>query len=406
MPLAKQIQFGDLILAFTTDFSWRWDDRGSGGSYDGSYFHPQPPSGFHALGSLAFKGYDNPDGKYSSLCVKDASGGGKAALSKPTGYDLIWKDSGSGARADGSCWRPIPPSGYVALGDVFQSGYSKPSTSDVMCVNNELVAEGLVGDQIWIDRSTGAHQDFGSWAIQVYTGFKDTTDGIFAVGTFTSRGGSGAHNKPSSSPVLWNLRLPLPTTSGRNAEKPSLGSRTSPPTTTNPVVDRIVTVPYTCIQDKSSRKPLKWIVETTPFYTVERAVSYDLVNFLDNTTGDSQSVYTEVTTGISKETSETFSINTGISVEASSGVSVLGTGGSVSVTMSVELGYSHSNTVAAFRQETDNVTLSVASGQAGAVWTEKHTLAVRRGNDRALVSRPISFDTSASSYVFSEYPKR
>ena len=406
MPIAKQVQFGDLILGFTTEFSWRWDDGGSGGSYDGSFFHPEPPSGFHALGSLGFKGYDNPDGKYASLCVKEASSGGKAALSSPAGYELIWADSGSGARADGSCWRPIPKSGYVALGDVFQRGYGKPSISDVMCVSRELVAEGLVGDRIWIDRNTGAHQDFGSWAVQVYTGFKDTTDGVFAVGTFTSRGGTDAHNKPSASPVVWNLRLPLPTTSGPNAKKPSLEGRTSPPTTTNAVVDRIVTVPYTCIQDKSSRKPLKWIVEHTPFYNVERSVSYDLVNFLDNTTESEQNVFTEVTTGISKETSDTFSISTGISVEATSGVSVHGVGGSVSVTMSVELGYSHSNTVAAFRQETDNVTLTVSPGQAGAVWTEKHTLGVRRGNDGARVSRPISFDTSASSCVFSEYPKR
>jgi len=52
------------------------------------------------------------------------------------------------------------------------------------------------------------------------------------------------------------------------------------------LVDRIVTLPCTAIQD--AEKDVQWQVTNSPFYTVERAVSYKLVVFDNNETNTEQ----------------------------------------------------------------------------------------------------------------------
>jgi vacuolar protein sorting-associated protein 13A/C len=44
----------------------------------------------------------------------------------------VWDDSGSGAFADGSIWRPVVPAGYVALGDVAVAGHDPPTGATLL----------------------------------------------------------------------------------------------------------------------------------------------------------------------------------------------------------------------------------------------------------------------------------
>jgi len=32
-------EYGDLIVTMTSDYTWRWDDRGSGADRDGGFWH-------------------------------------------------------------------------------------------------------------------------------------------------------------------------------------------------------------------------------------------------------------------------------------------------------------------------------------------------------------------------------
>lgn len=60
-------------------------------------------------------------------------------LKSPTDFTLIWEDRASGAAAYGSVWRPIPPEGYVSLGDVFVEGWDKPNRNSYVCVRKTPV---------------------------------------------------------------------------------------------------------------------------------------------------------------------------------------------------------------------------------------------------------------------------
>lgn len=399
----QEVRFGDLILRFTSTFTLRWDDAGSGADHDVSFYHPVAPAGFHALGSvgigIAAKNY-NPDGKVAALCVKAAGTiGGKAPLARPTGYEFIWDDRGSGAAKDGSCWRPLPPPGYVALGDVFVSGYNQPVIDDVMCVASELVGEGVVGDWIWTDNGSGANRDFGAWQIQASQAYRDTEDGLFAVNSFVGR---ESHDKPSSSAVAYTLRLPLPTIEGGEPVKPSLDSRTRPADRTTPVVDRIVTVPFTAVVDDD--KSFEWKVENSPFYDIERSVYYDLIIFEDNQTGREQSKKQAVTTGITRERSETFSITTGISVTYESGVEAGGFSTKVSVQLSLQLGYSSTQSVSVFKSVQDDAELITPGNHAAALWIEGNSIRLIRA-DNTPVGPSLAFDESNTAYLSSQYPR-
>ena len=400
----KEVRFGDLILAFTSQFQLRWDSSGSNNSANpAAFYHPVPPAGFHALGSWgigrALSHFD-PNGNIAMLCVKAAEDvNGKAALARPTGYDFIWNDQGTGAQMDGSCWRPLPPDGYVALGDVFVKGYGKPELDDVMCVAKELVFEGLVGEHIWTDDGYGAkHGDFGAWQIDASREFRDAEDGLFTVGTFAGR---NSHAKPSSSPVAYTLRLPLPTVSGGDAPKPTLNSRTRPAERTTPVVDRIVTVPFTAVIDPD--KTLAWQLENSPFYDVERAVYYDLVIFEDNTTNRDQTKSQSISCGVTREKSETFSIDTGIKVSYESGVTLGGFSSKVAVELSIQLGYSTTTSVSVFQSVEETAELTAPAQHAAALWLEANSIRLIR-SDNTPVGPSLSFPESNSSYLSAQFP--
>jgi hypothetical protein len=398
----KEVRFGDLILTFTSTFQLRWSDAGSGADRDVSFYHPVPPAGFHALGSVGIGRASsdfNPDGNWAVLCVKAAEDvNGKAALARPTDYDFIWNDEKSGARMDGSCWRPLPPDGYVALGDVFVEGHSKPSLDDVMCVAQELVFEGVIGEEIWTDNGSGARRDFGAWQIDVSRAFREAKDGVFAVGAFVGR---ESHDKPSSAPVAYTLCLPLPTVSGGDAPKPTLDSRTRPADKTMPVIDHIVTVPFTAVIDPD--KTLAWQVENSPFYDVERAVYYDLVIFEDNTTNRDQTKSQSVTNGVTREKSETFSINTGIKVSYESGVQAGAFSSKVAVELSIELGYSTTTNVSVFQSVQETAELTVPAQHAAALWVEANSIRLIR-SDNTPVGPALAFPESNSSYLSAQFP--
>ncbi len=54
-------------------------------------------------------------------------------------FELVWNDGGSGARQDGSFYRPIRPAGYFALGHYGQGDYAAPDGT--VAVARELSRE-------------------------------------------------------------------------------------------------------------------------------------------------------------------------------------------------------------------------------------------------------------------------
>jgi len=49
----------------------------------------------------------------------------------PAAYTRVWSGAG------GAIWRPVPPPGYVAAGDLFTTDGHEPELSDMVCLHGE-----------------------------------------------------------------------------------------------------------------------------------------------------------------------------------------------------------------------------------------------------------------------------
>lgn len=398
----QEVQFGELVLRFTSTYNLRYRDRGSNAYSNGAFWQPVPPDGFYALGGIGLSYYDDPNGKVATLCVKPSSptisGTQKPALMRPLDYDFIWNDSGSGAEMDGSCWRPKPPQGYVALGDVFATGSTnKPSLDDVMCVAKELTHEGFFEEKIWSDEHSRADRDFSSWQIQPTKSFVDSDKALISVNSFV---GVEGHTRPSGSVVANTLFLPVPVVEAGDPLVPELHSKIQPPLFTEGEVDRIVTVPFTAVADD---KTIEWKLANSPFYTIERSVYYERLLFEDNKTEVPQTISKSVTTGVTKTDSETNSITTGLKVSYESGVSAGGFSSKMTVELSLQLGYSTTKSISVMQSEQQNATLVIPPGTAAALWLLTNELTVRRADGTA-VAPGLKFNTANTGYISRQYP--
>ena len=120
---------GELELFYTDRMVLAWNDGGSDGDNDGSFWVPDVPAGYKPLGHIAVSGYGQPAG----MTVVKLAGAG-SALAYPVDFEAFWYDGGSGASMSTQFWKPIPPDGYVSLGTVCSiNTYTNPTwrTGDV-----------------------------------------------------------------------------------------------------------------------------------------------------------------------------------------------------------------------------------------------------------------------------------
>ncbi|CAH0346703.1 Vps62-related protein [Bacillus sp. CECT 9360] len=388
----SEAKFGDLIISFTGQFTLIWNDHGTGGRNSVSFYRPVCKEGFFPLGSVAVGNYDDINNNVAVICVKAAPD--TNALAHPVDYNQIWNDSGSGKDGDGSCWRPVPPDGYVSMGDVFIDNHDKPSLSEVVCVRRDLTYSGAVGDWIYDDTGTGAHGDFSAYKIAVAGQLYDDDTGLFAPVTFI---GNSNHDRPQTIPSI--LRLTLPTTKSNDPVAPILNGKASPSKSTLPLLDREVIIPMTSVNDNEF--PVSWRLQNSPFYYMQRENLYNLIAFQDNETSDKATLKYEYRSGIDKENSESWSRKTGIEISAESGISLFGAEGKISCTVSAELGFEGSTSIREFTEEAISSEVPVASKTAVAIWSSSYNLKVLRG-DRSQVGPPLTFKTP--SVAISQYP--
>ncbi len=111
-----------------------WNDRGTGGDQDVSFWHVVCPDGYVALGDVISLGYHDPtDG------IKSKYGCVRADLTKNCCEGgLLWWDRGSGGDNDGSLWhtqcRPFGTLNYRASYFQAQYGYGAPPAARFNCL--------------------------------------------------------------------------------------------------------------------------------------------------------------------------------------------------------------------------------------------------------------------------------
>ncbi|MEE2041151.1 Vps62-related protein [Nocardiopsis sp. CT-R113] len=406
--------FGELVITHVDNASWHWDDRGAGGRR-ASFWQPNLPPDYRRLGTMVIPDrgthnlpYDGPERTKEhtvALCVREnhpvPPAGRKPALADPVDYEWVWDDSDTGSKYGGALWRPTPPEGYVAMGLVASdNSHDKPPLDAVVCVREDLTFPAVASDEpVYDDKGAGGKHTLSVWRNNVPPTYYDNSDStrvLIAPNTYT---GHASHDKPTFLPEMRVLCLPIPSEKSAKPPKPSLEDRTRPHGRTPETLTNLVWLPFTAVEDK--HRSTEWKLANSPFYRVERKVSWSLLSFIDNDTSTTQSVTDTVTTGVEKESTNTFSVNTGLEISATSGVSVGIINVSVTSTVSLELGFSHARSVKELESHSVSRTLQAPADHAAAVWVGTHTLQVTR-DDRSLVAEPVTFH--GNSFHYDQFP--
>lgn len=176
-------------LVATAEYTWVWDDTGSGASTDGSVWRPVVPPGHVAFGDVIVVGHDAPTAP-ALLAVDDPD-----ALRPPVGYEQVWNDTLSLGLHDVALWNPIPPLGYTCLGSVAVPDHDTPPAPDlVRCIHSQYL---VPGDRTltWTDEGSLALQDAGLWTCL------DGDAGGQAVGSFITR----RHHEDPGALKCWSI---------------------------------------------------------------------------------------------------------------------------------------------------------------------------------------------------------
>ncbi|MFD4393427.1 Vps62-related protein [Kitasatospora sp. NPDC058478] len=412
-------RYGDLELGFTTN--WQPMNIASNGNSlaygEVSFFKAVPPPGWSVLGCAARRTRQeaDPDGRRGGLLVRAVGGGD--LLRPPVDYRMIWRGATSGAT--GVMWRPIPPPGYVAMGDYYNttSNGAKPPLDAVVCVKQthngwNYARRAEVGDRVegYPGGHPGSAGAFSAWPIvpPPYAHNDQEERLLLPGGMFT--GIDRYDGRPAPTEACWVLDLPAQVEHGPSPSVPQLTSHTQPPRQGVTVTDRTFTVPYYMVTDPQRDEP--WKVNNSPFYQILRRRNYELILYRNNSQGSiEQPASEQVQTGVSTESSEAFSRATGISVGFSYGVEAsakpfgIGVSASweISLSASLELGYESRYAVTTMQQVTITQQLTTPPRSSAALWMERQQLLPVR-SDGSMVSVQAVLPFQSRYYHTSQYP--
>lgn len=160
-----------LEVARICRYKLTYTDKGSGGDQDVTFYDPLVPPDFYMIGGYAQGNYWEPAD--CIIAVKpDKNPQSKQLLRPPGSWQLLWTDRNSGARMNGSIWRPVAADNdYVCIGSVAKQGYGNPNNSNYACVHRCLVESLPSANFIWSDKGTGANQDVSIYKLHNSNGF-------------------------------------------------------------------------------------------------------------------------------------------------------------------------------------------------------------------------------------------
>ncbi|EDY53114.1 conserved hypothetical protein [Streptomyces clavuligerus] len=397
--------YGELTVAFTTDFTRDYDNDGAGAHVAGSAYHPEYPQwmkdrneDWYWLGGLTLQTLSLDDGTQAMPFVKPSGAAppdGKGPILKaPASWTWMYDDSGAHAHMAGTCYRPVPPAGYVALGDAFTDGVDgthrvpDPATwpfSHFMCVREDYAHAGSYGAWIWNDDHSKGDYAFTGWQVSAALpeGATFSDEGrrmLLAVNTFLTDPRTSHPSTPPTSPTPYVLSLPVQGTStGNTPAVPQLTSQTQPAEYTTATVDYSVVVPFTGITDTELSLTQK--TDGSAFYTVERQNRYHLVDFGTNTSNtDNPGNTRQVSVGISDSQSSTFTQTYGLEVGYERGIGLKPELSTIHFNLSTQLGYATTTQVSVMVTETLTQGMPLPAQSSAALWAGSHRICPRRAD--------------------------
>ncbi|WP_308581592.1 Vps62-related protein [Pseudomonas extremaustralis] len=401
----ESIKFGNLLINFTTEFNWIWDNKGSPNASPVGFWRPVPSADFltdyFPLGDYAVAGHHNINKKIVMAVVCEATPqteddriNGKA-LMPPDEFERVWDDKGSKAYSDGSIWRPIPPSGYVAMGLVASRGYDKPSRNSVRCVRADLVIASYINELIWNNKRSPAKLDFSAWSI--------SPPGAAAGEVYLSPGtfvGAASYTKPSMHIAAYSLRMQIPLHTAYPPPAPALSGDRQPAPFEKAVVSNISKLAWFTVKDPnlSALEQLR----TSPTYRLERLDKYVLVGFGHNKSSLNQSFKWTATRGQNGSSLKTLTHTTGIEIGTEWGFNVWGASGKVSAKLSGGFTHTQTSSEGWTTSTAFEINATVPAHKAVAVYLVQSDYKLLRENGTQ-VATDISY-TDGDNVYWSEYP--
>ena len=387
----KVLDTGELLIAFVDSFTYR------GYYQQGSFWHPITSNGFQALGSLSLSYASDPNGTEAIMVVKAKEG--SDALAPPVSYSKMWQGG------FGTCWIPVPPEGYVALGMVVLPSFSniQPSLNDVVCVREDLTVSGVAGTHIF-----NMDNGFISWQIEPPDAGAIELS-YLGTGTFVALGSiyydlNGV--PPLVHSVMNVLKVPLPLLSEAPSQsfQPKLKGFDTPPAQTVPVFSRAMLIPHTIVKDPKYSLDQIWRVRNSPIYMMEREVYFKLLYHNYNQTSQVQTNSVTIKSGITTTQSNSYWNSTAVSISVEGGINFKIFSSKISSTVTKSFGYEQQNSVSELQEKEVSTSINTAPGKAAAVWQKFNRFVLYRHNGTKLEIVGTSLEFGIDSYVTDEYP--
>lgn len=356
-PKALQIDDAGLLITYTNQYTWIWEDDNSGAALDGSFWAPMLPEGYRSLGSVGQATWSSPN-DHAIVCVKAING--SDALADPVDYIERWHAPGNWLY-DAWVWEPVPPAGYAALGMVATKTSQKPELSAIACVKKSLLTPGLPGDQFWDDHDSGASTNFGGYYVAPPNYPVEEMKALIPTGgTFISRHDDGYRSPPATHPCMWvfNVVLPVMWDYYDVWNAPELTQPSAPLPMASHIVQQIG-LPLGISKDPASGSlGLDWRVQNSPVYLLGREFVYNWSYGWDNMDGsEPQSMNWTSTTSYEDSKTEEFTTTHGIEVSMELGVDCKVFSGKTSFTYSYQ--WSHMTSTTITRSYSTSITRNV-----------------------------------------------
>lgn len=360
MPNKTQ-DYGDIRVTMTSDFTFQYDDQGTGCKFDLEMYHAVSQGGMRPLGSMAFGTYHRGiSGKRGTILVGNVPNAeGRPACAAPVGYDFVWNDKGTGGKKDGSIWRPRAPTGYVALGDVCVGHYNEPSKDLIWCIRDDLTFDSQYKpEKVWNDQNSGGNLDGSVWDVGQPTMPPSGAEKV-PIRADTFRGNSKWQQPPSH--LARVLALPCPKKfDSFPSERPEFTKDTLPSggQTFNSMPQCEIVLPYTAFLSPTDAQSVNHIDD--PFIVVSKSAAWFVHRIRSNGGGGSLKDTTEVKKGISSTQSSEMTHSAGVSISASYGIG----GFAAEVSLNYQFTSTNSNSFTDYSEHTNTVEVTIPPHEA------------------------------------------
>jgi len=386
------LHLGDgLYMTYTNEYesvynSSTWESSGMTNSWA---WHPvKPGTGWRPVGDHLQTNYTRVDldGNVPMVMLFDAT---RTHLASPTDYEKIWDNSiegtvlGLGDRgASAAQWKPVCPTGFVALGSVATTG-GKPALNRVDCVAEQFTTLAKVEDAraAYSDRASGSSEDLRMYQVAAPTDPFPRSDGKSTLWA-RSQFGCPGYALTDCDPAFPRLLLipmtvvekgaddrPLREDRPFQARGPSSSARVRVPFTMVPSLDP------TCqtAECAGAAAQVAGMVQNSPFVFLERYASYEPLSLVQGTKTTTSRLSWALQKCYEQTESTGFSRTIGMEITTTAEAKFKGVGGSVAVSLSQEFGWTYERAVTYGTCSTTTSEFDIPAGFYGQVVGQRET---------------------------------